>query len=397
MPTLKYFCKVSIFLLCWLMPIAVRAELQITELLPDPIGDDGAEWIEIYNNSSEPAATQGWIIKVKERSTILPARTLNPQQYLTLTKAEAGFTLTNTGANLTLIDPTGKVITAITYTKAPAGQSYALINGSWQWTKTPTPGAKNLAASPPATKKTSSTNNAYPLVTLHNSANLASGDKVTVEGIIAAGPGEINATTAFINGWQLNFTGSWPTLKRGDAVRVRGSVSLTKSYGLRILIKSAGDITVLQAGNLIQPLILKIRDVTAENEGQLISVTGQISKTGSNWFTLSDESEQIKVTLKNPAIKWPKYSGEVNVSGLVTLSNGEIRLWPRDPNDIKTAQMKNSEIQAETIKLNKEKTDWRGYLILLSLAIVLLGGWMWEQKKLPNWGGLIKKLFKQNH
>src|SRR3989344_4381195 len=136
--------KLRLLIVCWALPITAHASLQLTEILPDPAGDDSAEWIEIFNNDNNEISTEGWAITVKTRTTKLPSHTILPHQYLVLKKSEASFTLTNTGADVSLIDSTNTIIDKVSYAKAPVGQSYALINNSWIWTKIPTPGQENI-------------------------------------------------------------------------------------------------------------------------------------------------------------------------------------------------------------------------------------------------------------
>jgi Lamin Tail Domain len=141
---LKLTGMISIAIIGGLMPAMAQASLQLSELMPDPAGDDSAEWIEIHNDGNVASTTAGWTLLVKTRSTSLPDKTLAPGQYLVITKAEAGFTLTNSGAAVSLVDPAGVTNSQLTYGQAPTGQSYALLKNAWQWTKTPTPAAANV-------------------------------------------------------------------------------------------------------------------------------------------------------------------------------------------------------------------------------------------------------------
>ncbi|MDZ4229598.1 MAG: lamin tail domain-containing protein, partial [Candidatus Veblenbacteria bacterium] len=120
------------------VPLAAHASLQLSELLPDPAGDDNAEWVELVNNAEDDVSTAGWKLVINNRTTLLPARTIAAHQFMVFTKTETKFTLTNSGATVSLLDPASTATSQLSYGQAPTGQSYALNNGTWQWTNKPT-------------------------------------------------------------------------------------------------------------------------------------------------------------------------------------------------------------------------------------------------------------------
>ena len=381
--------KLSLLIVCWALPITAHASLQLTEILPDPVGDDSAEWIEIFNNDNNEISTEGWAITVKTRTTKLPSHTILPHQYLVLTKSETGFTLTNTGADISLIDQTNTVVTQLTYAQAPAGQSYALINNSWMWTKKPTPGQENVVEAietKSVSQAQSAITNPYPYFEVKDIYQLKSGAKATVSGVVVALPAEVGEHFAFVDGLQLNLTvGSWPALAWGDVIKVKGSASHTKTYGTRLNVRSPDDINVLKNETPPEPLVLNLADIDELYEGRLIKTSGLVANKGSNWFTIESDDKTLHVTLKNRELSWPKLSADnhIEITGLITLSDGELRLWPRVPQDIILNQPTSVEAVAETIDLSKkEPTDWRGYIVLIFLGLILLIGWLWEKGKL---------------
>lgn len=387
--------RLLIPLLIWAIPLLVQANLQLTEIMPDPEGDDSAEWVELYNSSDLPVSTEGYTLLVKTRSTKLPSYTIQPSDYLILTKNEAGFTLTNTGANISLTDSNGKTITSFNYNKAPTGQSFALINTNWQWTNQPTPGSANILALL-SQSKTTQTNIAtqYDIVSLDKVTNLKSGDKITTEGIVVAEPGEISSSIAFLNGLQLNLIGGvTTTITRGQKLIISGSVSKTLAYGTRLTVRSTDDIKFLEILAEPLPTDLAIKEITHQHEGLLINTTGQIKQRGANWFTLENDSSQLRVNLRNSTYNWPKLSINENISitGLVTLNQGEVRLWPRQPGDISYNQAIINTDQTDTIDLSqKESSNWRDYALLIFIVIVITAGWVWQKRKLPSLWQILK-------
>lgn len=395
MPTVLNIYRLSILIALWTIPLSAWATLQITEILPDPSGDDESEWIEILNAGEIDASSEGWKITVKGRTTALPIKIIAAGKYIIFTKAEAKFALTNTGADVSLIDPSGNTYSKVIYSKAPVGQSFILVNGSWQWTKTPTPTTANILSTTTNTPATLTTN-LNTSTALAKVVDLKSGTKITVEGIVVAKPEELGIKTVFINGLQLNLTsGLWPKLERGDLIHINGSVSHTKTYGTRLNVSSADSIKILNKELIPEPEALKLKYITTKHEGLLIKVSGKISNKGNNWFDLEDEAGRLRITLRNQALGWPKLSNEqVEVTGLITLNQNELRLWPRSPDDINVIKNLETNNSPEIIDLTeKDKTDWRGYAVLFLLGILLVAGWLWENGKLTKFAKKLKNIF----
>ena len=128
-------------------PPAVR----FSELLPDPVGDDAQEFIELRNDASEDVALAGWkIADTKGHAFTVGDVHIAGNSYLTFLYAESKIRLTNTGASYTLASPDGRVVDLAQYpTPVPQGKSYALLENGWHWTSVLTPGAQNAPDAPP--------------------------------------------------------------------------------------------------------------------------------------------------------------------------------------------------------------------------------------------------------
>lgn len=126
--------------------------LLITEILPDPASpaeDDKDEFIELYNPHDQPVTVRDYVLEAGTNwryKFILPDVVLPPHSYLVFTAEQTGITLSNSGTNVRLLDPTEKVIDeAQPYGAAKTGQSWIRLDqGGWQWTLEPTPGAANI-------------------------------------------------------------------------------------------------------------------------------------------------------------------------------------------------------------------------------------------------------------
>lgn len=122
----------------------------INELLPDPAAplvDAKDEWIELYNPNDQALPLAGWRLQTGgtfSYSHLFDQEIIEPHGYLVLYSANSHLVLSNSGGAVRMIDSDGQVIAGpVTYSDVETGQSYALADGTWQWTTTPTPGAEN--------------------------------------------------------------------------------------------------------------------------------------------------------------------------------------------------------------------------------------------------------------
>lgn len=142
----------------------------ITELLPNPsvpLTDKHDEFIELYNPNPQSFVLSGF--KLQTGSSFSYSMTFKDEvllagAYVVFTSGATPLTLSNSGGAARLLDSAGTVVSqATSYTTAAEGQSWALIDGSWYWTSSPTPSAPNsLTTSPassskPATKSSTAT------------------------------------------------------------------------------------------------------------------------------------------------------------------------------------------------------------------------------------------------
>jgi len=120
-------------------PVPQCPGISITEILPNPAGDDtNQEFIELYNETSSPVDLTGCILKVGTAEQTLSG-TMDPGY-----RAFYGLNLPNSaGGQVQIITNLSTI--SVTY---PANlgddESYGFVGGSWQAGLVPTPGSANL-------------------------------------------------------------------------------------------------------------------------------------------------------------------------------------------------------------------------------------------------------------
>lgn len=141
----------------------------LTELLPNTAPgqtDSEDEFIELYNSNIKAFDLSGYSLQVgltTKRVYKFPAgTTLAPKSFKSFFSSDTGLALSNTGSQASLLGPPGNAISQTeAYPSAKDGQSWALANGKWYWSTSPTPNSSNVikqpvAKSSSATKKSTS-------------------------------------------------------------------------------------------------------------------------------------------------------------------------------------------------------------------------------------------------
>lgn len=125
--------------------------LSITELLVDPAApalDSQDEYVELYNPNPQPVSLKGYVLRTGsslKTKYSLPETLIQPGHYMAIYGKDANISLSNNGGSARLDDVNENIIAeANNYEKAEVGDSWALIENTWQWTSTPTPNAPNV-------------------------------------------------------------------------------------------------------------------------------------------------------------------------------------------------------------------------------------------------------------
>ena len=122
-------------------------EITISEFIPNPIGSDDEEWIEIYNKSDSIIDISNWQLDDEASGSqpfTFPQNTLiAPKNYLVFSRQITGIALNNDKDSVRLLLSEGIVFQEINYEDSKQGQSSALINEEFIWS-VPTPGIANI-------------------------------------------------------------------------------------------------------------------------------------------------------------------------------------------------------------------------------------------------------------
>lgn len=122
---------------------------EITELLPDPVGDTGnnGEFVELHNPTSQPISLKNCQLYVGasySQHANLPDIELAPNTYQAFWFADTGLQLSNSNGRAKLTTADGTTIHETNpYTILTEGSVWALIDGNWQVSQKPTPDMPN--------------------------------------------------------------------------------------------------------------------------------------------------------------------------------------------------------------------------------------------------------------
>jgi len=122
-------------------------DVVINEIMADPdppVGLPNWEFVELYNNTKANISLHNWVLQTGSTQKTLSNAEIPPLGYLILCRPEArdelnaygttsplaSLTLTNTGQELKLIDPSGKIISRVKYSDKWYGDA-AKANGGW--------------------------------------------------------------------------------------------------------------------------------------------------------------------------------------------------------------------------------------------------------------------------
>ncbi len=340
--------------------------LRFITLYPNASGsDETQEYIELRNTGTQTVDLQDWTIEdgSTDRYTIEDSTPLAAGATIRLMRTQTKITLNNGGDTLELIADDGAVVDQVTYGNAAKGATYARVNGAWQWSATAAvqeskPAASNSTAPPTtsaATNASNSTNATYASsttasrvaqsVTVEQAKTKADGQQVSIKGVVIVEPGAFGSQIFYLadetGGIQVYlYTGDFPELIIGDVVQLTGEMSTSRGERR---VKLSGSTNVVPASGAFEsnPQALSLEQIDELYVGSLIITQGQIQSKSSTKLILEESGATLTIYLKqNPTIDPNQFErgDTIDVTGVLTTYDGELRLRPRSLADIRIVE-----------------------------------------------------------
>ena len=316
-------------------PIDFRTEdLLITEVLPNPVGSDDAEWVELYNASVKNIDLLGWQLDDEEGGSkpyvFATSTIISAGSFLVLDRNTSQITLNNTTDSVRLLTPLNEVWQEVKYEKIPESQSYAwdLANNEWFVSESPSPGQANIVN------------------TLQAAGENLEYKKGENRNITATVWGQNNKILYLLD-YENRLLEAYGALdfakyKRGDTIYLSGKITRVDPWP-RVKIVSDQEISILDSEQeIIKPEIIDSADLNEEYNGQLVMARGVVVKKNGKNIYLADDVDQeynLRLSLKfdTKDLKLDKGT-EVIASGLLQFDEKVVRLDVFDKNDLQMEQ-----------------------------------------------------------
>ncbi len=388
--------------------ISEDGDIIINEIFPNPEGaDTGKEWIEFKNQSSDKINLLNWRIENDNgKYKFNEAQIIEPGAFYVLDNVKSKLAFKNADDVISLYNDNDELIDRVEYSGAIQDEAYARgVNNKWFWTIKLTPEQENIIslADSEAVKQSQvlgvKINSAgYAEIDLEKVRELEIGSLVKVKGVVAVEPGILGVQIFYIvslsgsaedvanmPGMQIyNYKKDFPNLKVGDYVEVLGELAQTQGE-FRIKTKDKGDIKIIENKQPPFALALKIDEISEENIGQLLTITGEITDKKSTSLYVDDGNDEIFVYIKQNTginIKNLAVGQKVMVTGILSKTQTGFRLLPRYQEDIILNNLTN-ELNPQVLGEVASSEEWDlakrdkklelfKYLLIISGGIIAL-------------------------
>lgn len=351
-----------------------HSDLIISEFVPNPVGNDDGEWVEIYNASNQAIDLLGWQIDDQDGGSkpyiFATSTIISGGGFLVLDRSISQITLNNNEDSVRVLTPMSEVWQEAKYQNIPEGQSYAwdLVNQEWYINDSPSPGQVNVvdnleAASAEAVYK-----------------------KGAVSEISAIAWGVYNKTLYLVdgNGVVLEVYGAldFSQYQRGDLIFLNGKITRVDPWP-RIKISSPAEMSVLEKNQaILKSEPIESSEVSEDLNGQLITVRGFLVKKNGRNFYLADEVDgdyNIRLSLKFDVkdLKIDKGT-EIIAAGILNSTDKSSRLDVFDKGDLQLEQkVLGEKIEQSTSTTNVSSSgvgsSVKNIIKIILVVLVLLG------------------------
>ena len=313
-------------------------DLRINEIYPTPDGEkDEHEWIEIYNYSASEINLTNWTLSDLTSDETLIDLTVGPDSYIIIEEPGLGLNLNNDGDIITLMNPKGEAVSQFEYFETDTSISSIFYQDTIVQSRQPTPQAENILVE--------LNDYFYNLSSITISAFKQSKPAYTLQaltGTVTAAPGQIYTNKLYVQDETGGILVSFPegqNFKIGDKLKLCGHYSTYyKEDMLKIIYPEC--IEKIGEGS-VKTFIPASTDNIENYVGQLVKISGEISKNSGTTFWVNDGEKDIKVNIPTSITGIEKSKGDhAVITGIVTRygdntdGTANIRLIPRIKSDI---------------------------------------------------------------
>lgn len=368
--------------------------VRLHAFMPNPTGDDSAEWIEIENTSVETISLEGWLLDDADGGSkpyVFPQGfVIAGKEMLRVERAEIRIALNNAGDEVRLFAPSGEIIDATAYDNAEEGVARVRSGAGWVWDGVVVDTDEDQVSAPVVAQEIvadvfKEEDEGVSPLRIADVWQLAKDREVTIEGVVIMVPSVMSKQTMYVQdatgGIQIyQHDGLYPEVEVGSRVRVQGVVS--EAYGEKRIKIAQNGVSVIGADGVLPEIAVACVDLPAYRSTRA-SVVGTIIDARSAEFLIEDKGCTVAVRLKNSNTAYVAVDGlqenqRVRVSGVVIVRNNDLYIVPKTVEileDGADTQGGNEAIGAATQALaisSADVTNWLPYAIMGMGACVLL-------------------------
>jgi hypothetical protein len=328
-------------------------QLRISELLPNPVGSDSSEWVELENVDTLPADLSVVRLWDAAGSGKFLQGELGAGEFLVVDAAASALSLNNSAETLRLVfEPEGFQSTeldSVSYGDAPEGQSWARFASAFAWTIEPTPGAANILEEPAIEEEGLEESEEVPDLTEEGAPEPLSLGKLSDAREVDAGE-LVKLTGIVVTPVDLFYKDKFFLVDQSAGIVVRvGKLNAKLAIGERVSLvgtltqlKYFSQLTLVQDPELLgsaeTPILERTPEsISKDDIGRLVRVRGRIAKKQGPSFRLAKDDHEVLVSIrKGTGIKTvPVKKGDgITVAGVVLASGNNLVVAPRSLDDL---------------------------------------------------------------
>jgi len=330
------------------VPAVYSNTIVISEVLPDPSGDDAEdEFIELFNFGSDAVDLVGWTVADSRKRYAIAEEDLleteiAPQGYFLIYRETSGIALNNTGEEeVSLYNPDGVLVSNVKFDASrKPNQSYNYASGGeYQWSFDLTPGAANQIVAVADEDELLTPESNLLIRNISEVKKLPLGSLVKTTGIVAVAPGLLGERTFYLQGSGIRVVlpaAFGPVLSVGMNLEIAGKLAMFHNE-LELRVAAADDVKISGDQSAVAAHPVPTGQIGETLEGYLVRIAGTVTSSSGDTFFLDDGSGQVRVYIRDSTgiAKPSMRKGEnVTVTGIVSQYDENYRIMPRVQADI---------------------------------------------------------------